>query len=148
MARPTELAKRHGSVSFDLALGHDVGLTMPSSFRLSATRRIHRDDHRDELASGSVSWMARGVRRAVACGLACTSAIHRPFQLLGPATLGHQGGDLINRGVDRDTPILGPTLPAELLEEPLPIRAIVQQAVCVDADHVALPPTEPVREPV
>jgi hypothetical protein len=35
-----------------------------------------------------------------------------------------------------------------LLEEPLPIRAIVQQAVCVDADHVALPPTEPVREPV
>jgi hypothetical protein len=64
--------------------------------------------------------------------------------LLGPATLGHQGGDLVNRGVDRDTPILGPTLPAELLEEPLPIRTIVQQAVYVDANYVALPPTEPV----
>src|ERR1035437_5334892 len=77
----------------------------------------------------------------------CTAAIHRLFHWLGPATLGHQGGDLVNRGLDRDTPILGPTLPAEMLEEPLPIRAIVQEAVGVNPEHVALPPAAPVGEP-
>ena len=73
-------------------------------------------------------WTVTHALRARRHAASCTSAIHRPFQLLGPATLGHEGGDLVNRGVNRDTPILGPPLPAELFEEPLPIRAIVEQA--------------------
>jgi hypothetical protein len=89
---------------------------------------------------------ARPGRILASCGLACTSANYRPLQVLGPAALGHEGGDLVNRGVNRDTPILGPPVPAEPFEEPLPIRAIVEQAVGVDTDHVALPPAEPVRE--
>jgi hypothetical protein len=89
---------------------------------------------------------ARPGRILASCGLACTSANYRPLQVLGPAALGHEGGDLVNRGVNRDTPILGPPVPAEPFEEPLPIRAIVKQAVGVDTDHVALPPAEPVRE--